>query len=493
VHSDSMRHTYRILFGFLAVVVCGYAQAAAPAPRKVGGVTVQGSIRTRMEAWDWFQGDTGDGSYAYSGNLFRLSFSQSGEHVDWQVELALPFLLGLPDNAVSTTGSQGQLGLGATYFVANNRSRNTAMLFPKQGFLRFKNLFGSKAQSLRLGRFEYLDGTEMTPKNGTLAALKVSRINQRLIGNFGWAHVGRSYDGAHYAYNTPGGNFTLVAGVPTRGVFQTDGWGWNRAGLGYAAYTKPHGKGKHAGEARLFGMYYHDWRHVLKTDNRPLAVRRGDLNNIRIGTFGGHSIHAIETGGGTFDAVLWGAAQTGRWGVQDHRGWAAAGEAGFQPKVWTKLKPWIRGGVYSGSGDDDPNDRTHHSFFQMLPTPRPFARFPFFDMINNRDIMGALVLRPHKNVTISNEFHALSLTARNDLWYLGGGVFQPWTFGYVGRGSNGARSLANLYDTSIDWRARPDLSFNFYYGYAAGRSVISSIYPKGKNGGLGFIEMNYRF
>ncbi|MBX7245375.1 MAG: alginate export family protein [Candidatus Sumerlaeaceae bacterium] len=482
-----------IVFGLFLTTSIATPQAAAPATHKIGSVTVQGSFRTRMEAWDWFQSDTGDGSYLFSGNLLRLSFSQQREAVDWQVELAVPFLLGLPDNAVSTTGAQGQLGLGANYFLANGRSRNSAMLFPKQGFLRVKNLFGDKAQSLRFGRFEYIDGTEMTPKSPTLAALKLSRINQRLIGNFGWAHVGRSYDGAHYVYNKPTGNFTLMAGIPTRGVFQTDGWGWNRSGLGYAAYTKPHGKGSHAAETRLFAMYYHDWRQVLKTDNRPLAVRRGDLNNIRIGTFGAHSIHAVESKKGTFDVVLWGAGQTGRWGVQDHRGWAIAAEAGFQPKVCAALKPWFRGGIYEGSGDKTPGDRTHNTFFQILPTPRPYARFPFFDMMNNRDVMGSMLLRPHKNVTVSTEFHALSLAARDDLWYLGGGVFQPWTFGYVGRAANGASSLANLYDTSVDWRARPDLTFTFYYGYAAGRAAISSIYPKGKNGGLGYIELNYRF
>ncbi|MBL8179001.1 MAG: alginate export family protein [Bryobacterales bacterium] len=488
-----MKHSFILLLGVAVLTGDAWAQAAAPAVKKIGGVTVQGSIRTRLEAWDWFQSDTGDGSYAYSGNLFRLSFSKAGEAVDWQVELAVPLLLGLPDNAVSTTGAQGQLGLGANYYLANNRSRNSAMLFPKQAFLRFKNVFGDKAQSLRVGRFEYIDGTEMTPKSATLAALKVSRINQRLIGNFGWAHVGRSYDGVHYAYAKPTGNFTFVAGIPTRGVFQTDGWGWNRTGFGYAAYTKPHGSGKHAAETRLFGVYYHDWRQVLKVDNRPLAVRRGDLSNIRTGTFGAHSIHAMESNAGTFDLVFWGAGQSGRWGRLDHRGWAALAEAGFQPKIWPKLKPWFRGGYYQGSGDNDPNNGVHNTFFQIMPTPRPFARFPFFDMMNNRDGMASMVLRPHKNVTVSSEFHALSLAARNDLWYLGGGVFQPWTFGYVGRATNGAGSLANLYDTSVDWRARPDTTFTFYYGYAAGRDVVSTIYPKGKNGGLGYIELNYRF
>ena len=59
------------------------------------------------------------------------------------------------------------------------------MIFPKQGYIRFRNLGESKAHSIRLGRMEFIEGTETTPKNGTLAALKRDRIAHRLIGNFG--------------------------------------------------------------------------------------------------------------------------------------------------------------------------------------------------------------------------------------------------------------------------------------------------------------------
>ena len=76
------------------------------------------------------------------------------------------------------------------------------------------------------------------------------------------------------------------------------------------------------------------------------------------------------------------------------------------------MKPWFRVGFYDGSGDDNPTDKTHGTFFQVLPTPRPYARFPFFDMINNRDIFASLVLRPHAKWTISNEYHFLSLAQR---------------------------------------------------------------------------------
>jgi hypothetical protein len=113
--------------------------------------------------------------------------------------------------------------------------------------------------------------------------------------------------------------------------------------------------------------------------------------------------------------------------------------------------------------------------------------------MNNRDLLGTLILRPGKSVTVSGEVHALRLSARNDLWYLGGGAFQPWTFGFVGRPSNGARGLATLYDISTDYRVNPHLTLSGYLGHANGKSVISKIYPKGKNGNLGYLEVLYRF
>jgi len=466
------------------------AAAAAVSAIKLGKVTVSGSFRTRQEAWDWFQPDSGDPSYLYSGNLFRVTFSQSFESWDWQVELAVPFLLGLPNNAVAP-GAQGQLGLGANYFLANDRNRNSAMLFPKQAFLQFKAR--GAAHRVKVGRFEFMDGSELAPKNATLAALKRDRINMRLIGHFGWAHVGRSFDGVHYSYTKPSGNFTFVGAIPTRGVFQTDGWGETNSAFGYASFTKPWGKGRHNADTRVFAIHYHDWRQVLKTDNRPVLLRQADMANIRVASFGGHSLHALETKPGTVDVLVWGLGQTGRWGRLDHRACALALEAGFQPRIAKRLKPWVRGGFFRGSGDGDPSDSVHRSFFQILPTPRPFARFPFFNLMNNQDLNAALILRPHAKVTVSSEFHALRLASSRDLWYLGGGVFQPWTFGYAGRATSGNRSLANLFDTSVEWRARRDVTLTGYIGYAQGKAVTEFIYPRGRDAKLGYLELMYRF
>src|SRR5208283_3201487 len=76
-------------------------------PIKIGSVTVQGSVRTRVYGWDWFQDPGHQNSYVYPGTLIRLSFSQQREALDWNFELGVPVLLGLPNTAVAPS-PQGQ-------------------------------------------------------------------------------------------------------------------------------------------------------------------------------------------------------------------------------------------------------------------------------------------------------------------------------------------------------------------------------------------------
>ena len=482
--------TFCSLIGYSISVA--FAQSTAPQPLQIGDITVAGSLRTRVESWDWFQGNANN-DYTFPGSIARLSLSESTRVLDWQVEFAVPFLLGLPDDAIAA-GAQGQLGMGASYFAANHKQTNAGMVFAKQGFIRFKKLGGMEGQSLRLGRMEFIDGTEVAPKDGTLAALKRDRIVHRLLGNFGFSDVGRSFDGAQFTRNGSKLNLTLFGGRPTRGVFQVDGWGEIQINVYYGALTGQFG-GKHsAGEWRVFGLGYQDLRDgVLKTDNRPAPVRTADTGHINIGTFGGHYIQTVDTGAGRFDALAWVALQAGSWGTLKQRSGALAAEGGWQPRILPQLKPWLRAGYNYGSGDKNAADSTHGTFFQVLPTPRIYARFPFFNMMNNRDVFGELVLRPVKKVTIRSDIHSLRLANRNDLWYSGGGAFQPWTFGYTGRTSNGQLGLATLCDVSADYAVNAHVAIGTYYGHAAGKLVMQSIYPLGKNANLGFLEMTFKF
>jgi hypothetical protein len=472
----------------LLVAVTGAACAQSPEPVGNSPVRFSGSIRSRVEIWDWFETSTANNDYAFSGSQIRFQWSQQAKGFDWQIEFMSPILLGLPDDAIAPA-PQGQLGLGGAYFAANN-ARNAAMVFPKQAYVRLK--FGE--HKVRLGRFEWMDGGEITPTDPTLAAVKRDRVAQRLLAPFGWTHVGRAFDGFHYTWDRAKTNVTLTGAFPTRGIFQVDGWNRvNQVAFVYLSFNRSLTRGNFLGDVRGFGTYYHDWRGVVKTDSRPLRLRQQDLANIRVYTFGGHSIGKWALPGAEVDVLLWGALQAGDWGRLEMQSGSGLAEAGVQPAFGKRLGLWLRGGYNYASGDSNPLDGTHGTFFQMLPTPRPFARFPFFNMMNNADTFAEWMIKPAKQLQIRADYHWMRVSQRNDLWYLGGGAFQPWTFGFIGRPTGGAQGLANLYDVSADWNVHPKVTLSGYFGFAQGRGVIGNVYPEGRNGAMGFAEVLYRF
>jgi hypothetical protein len=468
------------------------AAAQENAPIKMGALTVSGSLRARLESWDWFDTHVADDSYNYGAMTIRLGIGQGGERFEWLVEGEAPVLLGLPHDAIAPA-PWGQLGMGATYFAASG-SRNMSAVF-KQGFVRFKGVFGDAPSSLKLGRFEFGDGLETTPADATLAALKQNRIAQRLIGSFGFTHVGRSFDGLHYAHQTKTSNFTFLAARPTWGAFDLNANKELDIDFYYGAFTRPLKFKSGEGEYRLFTMHYHDGRRVLKTDNRAAAIRSADLDKIRVTTVGGHFIGAYKTGGGKADVMLWGAGQFGNWGSLDQRAGAIAIEAGYQPggKIAEKIKPWIRGGYFRSTGDGDPTDAVNGTFFQGLPTARLYARLPFFNLMNNEDTFASLMLKPHRKLSLRTDLHYLRLSSAKDLWYLGGGAFQDQTFGFVGRPGNGGKSLGTLADVSIDYSVASRTLFSFYLGGVRGGSVMSNTHPLGGNARFAYIELTQRF
>ena len=153
--------------------------------------------------------------------------------------------------------------------------------------------------------------------------------------------------------------------------------------------------------------------------------------------------------------------------------------------------PWVRGGTFRSTGDNNPADNDHNTFFQILPTPRVYSRFPFYNLMNNEDTFIQGMDKPVKKVVVRSDVHWLQLTSGKDLWYQGGGAFDNKVFGYTGRPGNGYSSFATVADVSADWQATRSLGVNFYYAHASGGNVISAIYPTGKNAQLGYAELVY--
>ncbi|MGA7859028.1 MAG: alginate export family protein [Terracidiphilus sp.] len=477
--------------GSIAAMLIVTAVAHCPAQSAQSSdssVSVFANERVRVDAWQWFAAPPNSNSYGYVESLLRLGIAQHIHRWDWQLELAQPALFDLPSNAISPVAAQGQLGLGGTYYAAGVNSYPAAAFF-KQGFARYH--FGEKGKDLRLGRIEFFEGMETQPKNTTIKWLQVNRIQQRLIGNFGFTNAQRSFDGADAHFGAGDWNITAAAGRADQGVFNMNGNPELNVDFQYLALTRSDWK-QHL-LWRAFGAGYHDGRTGLtKTDNRALAVRATDHENIRIGTYGGDLLAAIPAGPGQFDFLFWGALQNGRWGSQSDSANAVAVEGGYQIGKQSRA-PWLRGGWFRSSGDNNATDGTHNTFFQMLPTPRVYARMPFYNLMNNTDEFVQLIDKPAKNLALRSDLHWIQLTSAHDLWYQGGGAFDNKVFGFVGRPANGFSSLASVPDISADWRASKDLNVTFYYAYSQGKSVVAAIYPTDHNAQFGCVELNYHW
>ena len=460
-------------------------------------VTLTLSDRLRGEFVDWFRPRSGaapEGAerYDFLGNQFRLGARVKLPHVLFAVEMQDTRLVNLPDDASPPASTVGNLGPGALYF-AHSHDREQGEPFLKQGNVTLSDLPRAPGLSLTAGRFEHSDGLETLPEDASLVWLKRARIGERLIGPFGYTHVTRSFDGVRAAYDQPHWNLTALTARPTHGGFEVSA---NReiedVGIAGLALTLKGIPGAPPSDLRLFYLYYEDDRdRAVKVDNRPLAARQADRGDIAVHTGGGHAVIVADVEPGRIEGLLWGALQGGDWGDLNHSAWAFAVEGGYQlPSV--PGAPWLRAGYDRSSGDDDPGDGDHRTFFQILPTARIYAQLPFYNLMNSEDLFAQLILKPHPKVTLRSDYHWLRLGERGDLWYSGGGATNDTVFGFAGAPSGGRTELAHLVDVGINLSLLQQLTAYAYYGRAFGQSVVKTSFA-GAAANYGYVELAFRY
>ena len=465
------------------------ANPAGPIGKPKPGYNFFGSFRLRAEDFNWYPTDKADGAYTFGGALLRGGFLRQTSRDDEFLELAVPIYINLPTQAIASA-PQGALGSGATYYTQNGK--RVANVFVKQAFVRFKNQ-GGKENNLRIGRFEFGDGSETIPADINLAYIKANRINQRLIGPGPYALSGRSLDGVQFISARPKQNYSAILAFPTRGAYDLNGSDTlSSIDIAYfnAAFPQP-GKNS-SGEGRLFAIYYGDNRTgTVKIDNRTAAARTADRSSISFATIGGNYLRVGKVGAGKADGLFWFAGQSGDWGALKQGAFAFDTEAGYQfSKTWAK--PWFRAGYSYFSGDGSAANNAHGTFIPLIPTSRAYARFPFFTEANLKDFFGQLILQPSKKMTIRLGIHGLKLADSHDLWYSGGGAYDNANFGYAGKPSNGHSNLGVLYDASIDYQLTKQFALYLYGGYSDGGDVQKAIYKSG-SAVFGYAEAQYRF
>jgi hypothetical protein len=481
----------RVVLVALALGAPAVLADETPAPSWRERITFSVSNRMRGEFVDWFApppGVTSPGAerYDFFANRFRLGVRAFFDPVEINLQFQDTVLANLPEDA-SLAPPVGNLGTGALYFANTRSTPQSAPVF-KLGNLTVRG----RGVTATFGRLEYRDGLEVVPTDPTLAFLARTRIAERLVGPFEFTHVGRSFDGARIAYDRPYWNVTALGVRPTQGGFEIDA---NReldievAGLAWTLRRLPQGPPI---DWRIFYLYYRDGREdTVKVDNRPLAARERDRRPIAINTIGSSAISAIDLGPGIVDGLLWGVVQTGSWGTLTHGAWAWAVEAGYQlPEL--PLSPWLRVGWNRSSGDSDPDDDHHRTFFQLVPTARTYARTPFFNLMNSSDAFLMLILRPHARVDVRTDFHWLRVTEGRDLWYSGGGATSNTFFGYAGSPANGERALARMADVSVTVTLLKQLVLEGYYGHAFGRGVVEQTFA-GPDLNYGFLELTFTY
>jgi len=477
-----------ILSMFAHALPAQSTRAAVPTSASESPVTITVMDRLRTDATQWYSDPPYTDTYPYVEELLRFSVGQRVHRVDWLLEGSQNTVFNIPKSSVSPVTAQGQLGLGGTYYAANNNTLPVAASF-RQGFVRYHG--SGPDTSLRLGRFEFFEGQEMQPTNPAISWLQANRVSHRLIGNFGFSNGQRSFDGLDAHYGRTRWDLTAMAGRPTQGVFNMNVNPELNVDVQYLAYSRSQAHARALW--RVFALGYRDGRTgVAKTDNRSLAVRQTDHKNIRIGTYGADLIASVPTGASSLDILLWGVLQNGQWGVLRHRAGAAAAEAGLRFDHLSTA-PWLRGGFFRSTGDGSPTDNQHNTFFQVLPTPRIFARFPFYNDMNRREEFIQLVDKPTSKLDLRSDLHFLQLTSAQDFWYQGGGAFDSKVFGYTGRPSGGYTSFATVFDVSSDMQLTRSVALNLYYAHSFGRSVVHTDFPSGAGANYGYLELIYRW
>ena len=453
-------------------------------------VTLIASERLRGEFVDWFRPRQRTPApdvhrYSFIASQLRAGLSVVLPHVQLTLVAQDTRLGNVPDDA-SLAPPAGNLGPGAVYY-ANTKQRTQGEPFLKLGFLTFRRA----GLAATVGRYEYRDGLETVPGDPTLSALKRTRIAERLVGPFEFTHVTRSFDGVRLACDRPGWNVTVIGTRPTQGGFEVSANRELDLTLAGAALTLKRLPVAPPADVRLFYLYYRDGRDgVLKVDNRPLPVRTADRAPIAIHTAGGHGLTVVDVGPGRLDLLAWVAVQAGDWGVDDHAAWAYAVETGYQLPTFAAA-PWLRVGYDRSSGDGNPGDGHHRTFFQLLPTARTYAQLPFYNLMNTADAFAQVLLAPHRIVSLRADYHWLTVSDGNDLWYSGGGATNDHVFGYAGSPAGGRHALAQVVDLSVTVQVLRQLALGTYYGHAFGGGVVRETFA-GSGANYGFVELVYR-
>lgn len=469
---------------------------SAELPDELGTFRFYGKERFRWSLWDYAQSAPFHNDYDYFSSQLRLGARFENAlfkaHAAWQYVQ----LWNLP------TGASAGAGAGAAYFSNGISEKESHATYLKYLELSLKDIWNTGVVP-SVGRFEYSSGYQYkgptdTPEAKKLDWIKSKRISERVIGGFEWSEYQRSFDGVKAAWDTDPLHLSVAAMSPTQGGFEEKASAEiEDIRLIATELTVKKDKLLPGAEIQFFHYHYEDMRLLSATAVRPDNTGRfavsGFENDINLDMIGSHAAGTWALGEGTLDALVWGGWQTGEWFELDHDACALAAEVGYQ---WNKLpwKPWVRGGYNVTSGDHDASDGSHDTFYQMLPTVRLYSSSILYNSMNLEDLFVTLSVKPCAVVSVKTDAHFLSLDERSDRWYLGSGPMNRNKLtDYTARASGGKDDLGVLWDLTVTWDIRPDVTASAYYGHLFGGGVVRSFYADQRDVNFFSLEVALNF
>jgi hypothetical protein len=288
-----------------------------------------------------------------------------------------------------------------------------------QGYLTVKNLAGPLMMTI--GRQEMVFG------------------DQRLVGNFGWSNVGRSFDGLRLAYALD--------------ALRVDAWAMVTKQFGSNVTADPAFSPSNRDAQEFYGIYTAVKAASFSLEPYVLYLRdTGDPNELDPVT--GNLVSPITapaargqeratTGlrldgkimADTIDLTAEGAYQFGKMQARgttpgsDISAYAFAFKAGYT--LPATVAPHVGIEYDRASGDNNPNDDKFKTFENLFPTNHPF--YGYMDYVgwrNMQDLRASLGIKPTKASGMSLDYHRFSLADKADNWYAASGkVFRNTPLG----------------------------------------------------------------
>lgn len=459
--------------------------AAASPPAPPDGLHVQPSIywqhgphrvdlglglRSRVEWWDAY----GTRTDAYVGTRARARLQyRYQERFLLAAELQQLHLDGMDSDGTGALALYRNANDGRDHAFATDLRQLQAEWRP------------TPASWLRVGRQDMKLGTEALQEEPDWRYLKAARLGERLVGTVGWSHAERAFDGVDAGWKVGGHLLHAFGAQPTTGVFAVDDAyePLRELRFGGASWTVLRDTWLPHTELGLFGLYYDDER-----DPEDGGLAAGD---VEIYTLGGHWLGVYPLGPGKVDVVLWAAGQLGDFADLDHRAAAGIAEVGYRlPEL--PGKPWLRVGVNAASGDGQPDDGDHHTFFNGLPTNHLY--YGFADQLAFQNLVDSFLqlrLAPHPWVAVNAFVHGFWLASRDDARYAGTGAFDRNVFGYTAQASGGQRDVGTEFDLVVTVTPHRSVTLEGGFAWLEGGDVFRNATDRDVLFGYLSLELRY--